>query len=60
MEKVILSRTEAMQKLGVSKTQMIRIEKSNNLTKIKLIKTPNGGVYYKIEEIEALLTPQVA
>lgn len=60
MEKVIISRKDTMKMLGVSKTQMVRIEKENNLSKIKLVKTRNGSVYYKKEEIDNLLKPLVA
>ena len=60
IEKTIYSRREVMIILGISKSQLIRLEKHRNLKPFKLFETRNGSVYYKKEVIDALLTPKVA
>jgi len=55
MKNVLISRKDASILLGVSTKQMIRVEKNRNLSNVKLVKTKNGGVYYKTQEIENIL-----
>jgi len=55
MKNVLISRKDASILLGVSTKQMIRVEKNRQLANVKLVKTKNGGVYYKTQEIENIL-----
>jgi len=55
MENVLISRKDASILLGVSTKQMIRVEKNRKLANVKLVKTKNGGVYYKTKEIQNIL-----
>ena len=53
--KKLISRKNAAAMLDVTTRQMIRVEKSNNLTVIKLVNSKQGNVYYKVAEIELLI-----
>lgn len=55
IEQAIYSRKEVIKILGISKSQLIRLEKHRNLKPFKLFDTRNGSVYYKKEEIDNLL-----